>query len=88
MLYSLTFTSVLFDKDPSVDALTIMLVMMTIFTSKIEELPSTSDTKMTDIWFIRHLLYLSQSLGLGGEKRLGRKVPPQNVGSEEVRRPY
>ena len=36
--------------------LTIMLVMTTIFTSKIEELPSTSDTKMIDIWLIGCLL--------------------------------
>ena len=35
---------------------TIMLVMTTIFTSKIEELPSTSDTKMIDIWLIGCLL--------------------------------
>ena len=32
--------------------LTIMLVMTTIFTSKIEELPPTSDMKMIDIWLI------------------------------------
>ena len=36
--------------------LTIMLVMTTIFTSKIEELPPTSDTKMIDIWLIGCLL--------------------------------
>ena len=36
--------------------LTIMLVMTTIFTSKIEELPPTSDTKMIDIWLIFCLL--------------------------------
>ena len=29
-----------------------MLVMTTIFTSKIEELPPTSDMKMIDIWLI------------------------------------
>ena len=33
-----------------------MLVMTTIFTSKIEELPPTSDTKMIDIWLIFCLL--------------------------------
>ena len=32
--------------------LTIMLVMTTIFTSKIEELPPTSDLKMLDYWLI------------------------------------
>ena len=36
--------------------LTIMLVMTTIFTSKIEELPPTSDTKMIDVWLIFCLL--------------------------------
>ena len=36
--------------------LTNMLVMTTIFTSKIEELPPTSDTKMIDIWLIFCLL--------------------------------
>ena len=32
--------------------LTIKLVMTTIFTSKIEELPPTSDMKMIDFWLI------------------------------------
>ena len=32
--------------------LTTMLVMTTIFFSKMESLPSTSDTKMIDIWLI------------------------------------
>ena len=32
--------------------LTIMLVMTTIFTSKIAELPPTSDMKMLDVWLI------------------------------------
>ena len=36
--------------------LTIMLVMTTIFTTKIQELPPTSDTKMIDIWLIFCLL--------------------------------
>ena len=36
--------------------LTIMLVNTTIFTSKIQELPPTSDTKMIDIWLIFCLL--------------------------------
>ena len=33
-----------------------MLVNTTIFTSKIQELPPTSDTKMIDIWLIFCLL--------------------------------
>ena len=60
LLLLITFTSILFDQDLFGDALavnlTIMLVMTTIFTSKIEELPSTSDTKMIDIWLIGCLL--------------------------------
>ena len=60
LLLLITFTSILFDKELFGDALavnlTIMLVMTTIFTSKIEELPSTSDTKMIDIWLIGCLL--------------------------------
>ena len=60
LLLLITFTSIFFDTDLFGDALavnlTIMLVMTTIFTSKIEELPSTSDTKMIDIWLIGCLL--------------------------------
>ena len=60
LLLLITFTTVFFDKDLFGDAiavnLTIMLVMTTIFTSKIEELPPTSDTKMIDIWLIFCLL--------------------------------
>ena len=56
LLLLITFVSVFFDKDLFADAiavnLTIMLVMTTIFTSKIEELPPTSDMKMIDIWLI------------------------------------
>ena len=56
LLLLITFTTILFDKDLFGDAiavnLTIMLVMTTIFTSKIEELPPTSDMKMIDIWLI------------------------------------
>ena len=36
--------------------LTIKLVMTTIFTSKIEELPPTSDLKMLDYWLIFSLV--------------------------------
>ena len=60
LLLLITYTTVFFDKDLFGDAiavnLTIMLVMTTIFTSKIEELPPTSDTKMIDIWLIFCLL--------------------------------
>ena len=56
LLLLITFTTIFFDKDLFGDAiavnLTIMLVMTTIFTSKIEELPPTSDMKMLDIWLI------------------------------------
>ena len=56
LLLPISFTTIFFDKDLFGDAiavnLTIMLVMTTIFTSKIEELPPTSDTKMIDIWLI------------------------------------
>ena len=54
LLLLITFTTIFFDKDLFGDViaviLTIMLVMTTIFTSKIEELPPTSDMKMIDIW--------------------------------------
>ena len=60
LLLLITFVTIFFDKDLFGDAiavnLTIMLVMTTIFTSKIEALPSTSDTKMIDIWLIGCLL--------------------------------
>ena len=56
LLLLITFTSIFFEKDLFGDViavnLTIMLVMTTIFTSKIEELPPTSDMKMIDIWLI------------------------------------
>ena len=60
LLLLITFVTIFFDKDLFGDAiavnLTIMLVMTTIFTSKIEELPPTSDTKMIDLWLIFCLL--------------------------------
>ena len=60
LLLLITFVTVFFEKDLFGDViavnLTIMLVMTTIFTSKIEELPPTSDTKMIDIWLIFCLL--------------------------------
>ena len=56
LLLLISFVTIFFDKDLFADAisvnLTIMLVMTTIFTSKIEELPPTSDMKMIDIWLI------------------------------------
>ena len=56
LLLLTTFVTIFFDKDLFGDViavnLTIMLVMTTIFTSKIEELPPTSDMKMIDIWLI------------------------------------
>ena len=56
LLLLITFVTIFFDKSLFGDAiavnLTIMLVMTTIFTSKIEELPPTSDMKMIDIWLI------------------------------------
>ena len=56
LLLLITFVTIFFDKDMFGDAiavnLTIMLVMTTIFTSKIEELPPTSDMKMIDVWLI------------------------------------
>ena len=56
LLLLITFTTIFFDKDLFGDViavnLTIMLVMTTIFTSKIMELPPTSDMKMIDIWLI------------------------------------
>ena len=56
LLLLITFPTIFFDKDLFGDViavnLTIMLVMTTIFTSKIEELPPTSDMKMIDIWLI------------------------------------
>ena len=56
LLLLITFVTIFFDRDLFGDAiavnLTIMLVMTTIFTSKIEELPPTSDMKMIDIWLI------------------------------------
>ena len=56
LLLFITFTTIFFEKGLFGDViavnLTIMLVMTTIFTSKIEELPPTSDMKMIDIWLI------------------------------------
>ena len=56
LLLLITLVTIFFDKNLFGDAiavnLTIMLVMTTIFTSKIEELPPTSDMKFIDIWLI------------------------------------
>ena len=60
LLLLITYTTVFFDRELFGDAiavnLTIMLVMTTIFTSKIEELPPTSDMKMIDGWLIFSLV--------------------------------
>merc|ERR1719391_1822723 len=60
LLLLITFVTIFFDKNLFGDAiavnLTIMLVMTTIFTSKIMELPPTSDMKMIDIWLIFSLV--------------------------------
>ena len=60
LLLLITFVTIFFDEELFGDAiavnLTIMLVMTTIFTSKIEELPPTSDMKMIDIWLIFSLI--------------------------------
>ena len=50
--YATTFFKPMYFEASVTVNLTIMLVMTTIFTSKIEELPPTSDTKMIDIWLI------------------------------------
>ena len=50
--YATTFFKPIYFEASLTVNLTIMLVMTTIFTSKIEELPPTSDTKMIDIWLI------------------------------------
>ena len=56
LLLLITFITIFFEADLFADAiavnLTIMLVMTTIFTSKIAELPPTSDMKMLDVWLI------------------------------------
>ena len=60
LLLLISFVTIFFDKHLFGDAiavnLTIMLVMTTIFTSKIEELPPTSDMKMIDGWLIFSLV--------------------------------
>ena len=60
LLLLISFTTIFFDRELFGDAtqvnLTIMLVMTTIFTSKIMELPPTSDMKMIDIWLIFSLV--------------------------------
>ena len=56
LLLLITFTTIFFDEHLFGDAiavnLTIMLVMTTIFISKMEGLPPTSATKMIDYWLI------------------------------------
>ena len=50
--YATTFFKPVFFEASLTVNLTIMLVMTTIFTNKIAELPPTSDLKMLDIWLI------------------------------------
>ena len=50
--YATTFFKQIYFEASLTVNLTIMLVMTTIFTSKIEELPPTSDMKMIDVWLI------------------------------------
>ena len=50
--YATTFFKPIFFEASLTVNLTIMLVMTTIFTSKIAELPPTSDMKMLDVWLI------------------------------------
>ena len=54
--YATTFFKPIYFEASLTVNLTIMLVMTTIFTSKIQELPPTSDTKMIDIWLMFCLL--------------------------------
>ena len=54
--YATTFFKPMYFEASLTVNLTIMLVMTTIFTSKIQELPPTSDTKMIDFWLIFCLL--------------------------------
>ena len=71
LLLLITFVTIFFERNLFGDAiavnLTIMLVMTTIFTSKIEELPPSSDMKMIDIWLIFCLIvpFLEVILGTG-----------------------
>ena len=56
LLLLISFVSIFFDRKllgyVLAVNLTIILVMTIIFTSKMEELPTTSDTKMIDLWLI------------------------------------
>ena len=76
-----------FDASVAVN-LTIMLVMTTIFTSKIEELPPTSDTKMIDIWLIFCLLVpfaftlVQTAIELYREKDKGEEESPNEKWAE------
>ena len=54
--YATTFFKPIYFEASLTVNLTIMLVMTTIFTSKMQELPPTSDTKMIDIWLVYCLL--------------------------------
>ena len=64
--------------------LTTMLVMTTIFISKMESLPSTSATKMIDIWLILcQLVPFVQVMLVTGIEYLGEEEQEEQVKSEE-----
>ena len=79
--YATTFFKAIYFEASLTVNLTIMLVMTTIFTSKIEELPPTSDTKMIDIWLIFCLLVpfaftlIQTAIECYREERTGAKRP-------------
>ena len=60
LLIAITFATTFFKPEYFEASLTVnltnMLVMTTLFTSKMDQLPPTSDTKMIDIWLIFCLL--------------------------------
>ena len=57
LLTAITFANTFFKPFFFHAALSVMLVMTTIFMSKIESLPPTSDIKMIDIWLILCQIY-------------------------------
>ena len=77
------FKPIYFEASLSVN-LTTMLVMTTIFISKMESLPSTSATKMIDIWLILcQLVPFVQVMLVTGIEYLGEKGQEEHVKPEE-----
>ena len=77
------FKPIYFEASLSVN-LTTMLVMTTIFISKMESLPSTSATKMIDIWLILcQLVPFVQVMLVTGIEYLGEEEQEEQVKSEE-----